>query len=51
MQEPVVSADDDHDDEEDAGDGDRDKEDNEGRHTSTSYVQKILFFFENQNYP
>ena len=35
---PVVSADDDHDDEEDAGDGDRDKEDNEGRHMSTSYV-------------
>ena len=32
MQEPVVPADDNHDDEEDAGDGDCDKEDDEGRH-------------------
>ena len=39
--EPVVPADDDHDDKEDTGDGDGDKEHNEGRHTGEG-SSKIL---------
>ena len=48
MQEPVVPADDNHDDEEDAGDGDGDEEHYEGRHTGSgsTKVDSVLAEYE-----